>query len=64
MRLVTQNFTWLTCRDCNERIPIYPGREYSSIECKCQTTEAVQEVKKEANRGRDRKTTKAVQEGE
>lgn len=64
MRLVTQNFTWLTCKDCGERIAIYPGHEYDSIQCKCYESETVQEVKEEAKRGRSRKVTEAVQEGE
>ena len=64
MRLVTQNFTWLTCKDCGERIALYPGHEYDSIQCKCYEPETVQEVKEEAKRGRSRKVTETVQEGE
>lgn len=64
MRLVTQNFTWLTCKDCGERIALYPGHEYDSIECPCYQPETIQEVKEEVKRGRSRKVTETVQEGE
>lgn len=64
MRLVTQNFTWLTCKDCKARIPLYAGREYDidTFVCNCEVTETVQEVKEEAKRGRSRKITETVQE--
>lgn len=46
MRLVTQNFTWLTCKDCKARIALYAGREYDTdtFVCDCEVTETKGDV--------------------
>ena len=62
MRFTTQNFTWLHCKDCGERIALYPGREYKSIKCKCEPVE--ENTTEESKRGRGRKANPTLQEGE
>jgi len=60
MRLTTQNFTWLHCKDCDTRIALYPGREYDSIKCKCEQAE--ENPTEEVKRGRGRKANTTIQE--
>ena len=62
MKFTTQNFTWLHCKDCGERIALYPGREYDSIKCKCVPTE--ENPTEEVKRGRSRKANSTLQESE